>query len=42
MNRLICSDCGDWHTQILSGDELLLESVELETTPATISDPHHV
>jgi hydrogenase nickel incorporation protein HypA/HybF len=29
MNRLTCGDCGDWHTQILSGDELLLESVEL-------------
>ncbi len=42
MNRLICGDCGDWHTQILSGDELLLESVELETSPAPISDPHHV
>lgn len=42
MNRLICGDCGDWHTQILSGDELLLESVELETTPAPIPDSHHV
>lgn len=29
MNRLLCGACGDWHTQILSGDELLLESVEL-------------
>ena len=29
MNRLVCGACGDWHTQILSGDELLLESVEL-------------
>lgn len=34
MNRLICGTCGDWHTQVISGDELLLESVELETTPA--------
>jgi hydrogenase nickel incorporation protein HypA/HybF len=34
MNRLICGACGDWHTQVMSGDELLLESVELETTPA--------
>jgi len=34
MNRLICGACGDWHTQIVSGDELLLESVELETTPS--------
>jgi hydrogenase nickel incorporation protein HypA/HybF len=29
MNRLVCGACGDWHTQILSGDALLLESVEL-------------
>jgi len=34
MNRLICGACGDWHTQLISGDELLLESVELETTPS--------
>lgn len=33
MNRLVCGACGDWHTRITSGDELLLESVELETTP---------
>lgn len=31
MNRLLCGECGDWHTRIVSGDELLLESVELET-----------
>jgi len=29
MNRLICGACGDWHTRIISGDDLLLESVEL-------------
>ena len=33
INRLICGACGDWHTQVISGDELLLESIELETTP---------
>jgi hydrogenase nickel incorporation protein HypA/HybF len=33
MNRLICGACGDWHTQIISGDELLLESVELINGP---------
>lgn len=38
MNRLVCGDCGDWRTRILSGDELLLESVELETTPASVSE----
>lgn len=34
MNRLLCGACGDWHTQVISGDDLLLESVELETTPS--------
>lgn len=29
MNRLLCGACGDWHTQLISGDELILESVEL-------------
>ena len=38
MNRLICGACGDWHTQIISGDELLLESVELETFDALASN----
>ena len=32
-NRLVCGACGDWHTQLVSGDELLLESVELELKP---------
>jgi hydrogenase nickel incorporation protein HypA/HybF len=30
-NRLLCGACGDWHTRLISGDELLLASVELET-----------
>lgn len=30
-NRLLCGACGDWHTQLISGDELLLASVELTT-----------
>ncbi|OQW93730.1 MAG: hydrogenase nickel incorporation protein HypA [Beggiatoa sp. IS2] len=30
-NRLLCGACGDWHTQLLSGDEMLLASVELMT-----------
>ena len=29
-NRLLCGTCGDWHTQLIAGDELILESVELE------------
>lgn len=30
INRMLCPACGDWHTTLLSGDELLLASVELE------------
>ncbi|MBU1191061.1 MAG: hydrogenase maturation nickel metallochaperone HypA [Gammaproteobacteria bacterium] len=29
-NRLVCGVCGDYHTQMLSGDELLLAQVEFE------------
>jgi len=29
MNRLICPHCGGRQTQLISGDELLLASVEL-------------
>lgn len=38
MNRLVCNACGDGHTQVVSGDELLLESVELETIPSPAPD----
>ena len=30
-NKLVCKDCGDWRTTLLSGDELMLLRVELET-----------
>jgi hydrogenase nickel incorporation protein HypA/HybF len=30
MNRLVCKSCGDWHTRLISGDELLLQRVVLE------------
>ena len=33
-NRLLCRECGDFRTNIVSGDELLLERVELETPDA--------
>jgi hydrogenase nickel incorporation protein HypA/HybF len=29
-NRLICNHCGDWRTELLSGDELILLRVELD------------
>jgi len=28
-NRLVCAACGNWKTRLISGDEMLLESVEL-------------
>lgn len=39
ISRLLCGVCSDWHTQVVSGDELLLESVELEPIPALTPDP---
>jgi len=31
-NHLVCPACSNWRTQLLSGDEMLLASVELVTT----------
>ena len=31
-NKLVCKQCGDWRTTLISGDELMLMSVELERT----------
>lgn len=31
MNKLICAYCNDWHTQLISGDEMLITSIEFET-----------
>lgn len=31
-NKLLCKQCGDWRTTLISGDELMLMSVELEKT----------
>jgi len=28
-NRLVCRECGDWRTKLISGDELLLQRVVL-------------
>lgn len=30
INRLVCASCGDWRTELRSGDELMLRSVVLE------------
>ena len=35
-NKLVCGVCGDWHTQLISGDELLLVDVTYEANHAHI------
>ena len=27
MNKLVCAECGDWRTTLISGDELILQRV---------------
>jgi len=35
VNRLLCAHCGNFRTRVVSGDELLLQRVELGGPPAT-------
>ena len=35
-NRLLCARCGDWRTDLLSGDELILIRVEFEKEQAYV------
>ncbi|MGD8378059.1 MAG: hydrogenase maturation nickel metallochaperone HypA [Gammaproteobacteria bacterium] len=35
VNRLLCGQCGDYHTDLVSGDELILQRVELEDAAAS-------
>ena len=30
-NRLVCGECGDFRTSVVSGDEMILQRVELDT-----------
>ncbi len=30
-NRLLCAECGDYHTELISGDEMVLASLEFDT-----------
>ncbi len=32
-NKLVCKHCGDWRTTLISGDEMMLMRIELETDP---------
>jgi hydrogenase nickel incorporation protein HypA/HybF len=40
-NRLVCGACGDYRTRLVSGDEMLLKSLELEreTLPEVPDQP---
>ena len=38
-NKLVCKVCGDWRTTLISGDELMLMRVELETVPGQTGNP---
>ncbi len=40
-NKMVCQACGDWRTTLISGDELLLMSVELETTEPSPGEMMH-
>jgi hydrogenase nickel incorporation protein HypA/HybF len=40
-NKLTCKQCGDWRTTLISGDEMMLMSVELEKRKDSIADVVH-
>jgi len=35
-NRLVCGHCGEWRTELISGDELLLLRVELDKSTQAV------
>jgi len=37
-NKLLCPECGNWRTSLASGDEMVLQRVELETRNANDSE----
>ena len=39
-NRLLCAACGDYRTRLISGDEMMLMSVELERRENAQGSPH--
>ena len=41
VSRLLCGDCGDWQTDLVAGDEMLLLSVELGV-PETAAEARDV
>ena len=37
-NRLLCGDCGDYRTRLVTGDEMVLQSLELDDIGAATAD----
>lgn len=35
-NRLLCAACQDWQVTVISGEEMLLQRVEIETADAAV------
>jgi len=40
-NKLTCKQCGDWRTTLISGDEMMLMSLELEKQKGASPDVVH-
>ena len=40
-NKLTCKQCGDWRTPLISGDEMMLMSMELEKQKGASPDVVH-
>jgi hydrogenase nickel incorporation protein HypA/HybF len=36
-NRLLCGACQDWQVDVIAGDEMMLQRVEIETADAPVS-----
>jgi hydrogenase nickel incorporation protein HypA/HybF len=37
-NRLLCGECGDYRTNLVSGDEMVLKSLELDDIGTATAD----
>ncbi|HET9694592.1 MAG TPA: hydrogenase maturation nickel metallochaperone HypA [Steroidobacteraceae bacterium] len=35
-NRLVCGNCRDWQVDVIAGEELMLQRVEIETAAAAV------
>jgi hydrogenase nickel incorporation protein HypA/HybF len=40
-NRLLCGTCNDWQVDVIAGDEMLLQRVEIEPAPERVDEPVH-